>query len=95
MTRWRLTGAAEDDLTATYLQGFDQFGQAQADRYFSDLEAAFEMLADHPRMARLRMEFSPPVRIHRCGVHMIVYDDTPDGVLILRIRHGREDWADA
>ena len=38
------------------------------------------------------MEITPPVRVHPCGSHMIVYEINKLGVLILRVRHHRENW---
>jgi toxin ParE1/3/4 len=35
------------------------------------------------------------VRVHPCGSHIIIYTvNKAGGVLIVRVRHGREDWAD-
>jgi len=36
-----------------------------------------------------------PVRCHPHGAHMIIYSDhLEDVVVILRVRHAREDWED-
>lgn len=70
------------------------FGLAQAERYHARLQRTFELLADNPEMARERPELSPPARIHPCGSHIVIYVVHDDGVLIVRVRHGREDWAD-
>jgi toxin ParE1/3/4 len=53
----------------------------------------FERLVVLPEIARERTEYDPPVRIHPHRSHIIVYQVVDDQVLILRIRHGREDWA--
>jgi toxin ParE1/3/4 len=90
---YRLSRKAEDDLIAIYHIGVDEFGAAQAEGYFTGLEEAFSFLASHPRAARERREISPPVRAHRYKSHLIVYILDGDDVLILRIRHAREDWA--
>lgn len=92
MSTYRFTRAATDDLVAIYLEGLEQFGPVQADRYHNDLQRAFEFLAGNPRAARLREEIDPPVRAHPFKAHIIVYDCSDDGVVILRVRHGREDW---
>ncbi|MBL8556531.1 MAG: type II toxin-antitoxin system RelE/ParE family toxin [Phenylobacterium sp.] len=68
------------------------FGEAQADRYLADLYDAFDLLAANPRIARDRTEFRRPVRVHPFKAHVIVYRADGDDVLILRLRHGREDW---
>ncbi|KPF92160.1 plasmid stabilization protein ParE [Novosphingobium sp. AAP83] len=75
-----------------YLAGLEQFGVAQADRYHDGLERMFAFLAQTPRVARMREELNPPVRARPFKAHIIVYDETDDGILVLRVRHGREDW---
>ncbi|WP_439636824.1 type II toxin-antitoxin system RelE/ParE family toxin [Oceanicaulis sp.] len=93
---YRLSRAAEDDIIALYLDGIRQFGTAQADRYLTELEQAFDFLAAHPFAARERTEIDPPVRCHGHGAHIVIYlVGPPAEVLILRIRHGREDWETA
>jgi toxin ParE1/3/4 len=91
---YRLSPQAEGDLERLYREGFDRFGEKQADYYALDLIKVFELLGENPRMARLRYEIDPPVRIHPHGSHMIVYEEVDDQVVILRIRHARENWAE-
>jgi toxin ParE1/3/4 len=93
MPTYRLSRAAANDITAIFIDGIDRFGLVQADRYHQDMTATLDFLARYPRAARLRDEIEPPVRIHRYGSHLIVYEEVDDGILILRVRHGREDWA--
>jgi toxin ParE1/3/4 len=38
-------------------------------------------------MARERDEFSPPVRIHSNGVHLVIYRIDGQGIEIIRILH--------
>lgn len=64
----------------------------QAERYAAGLEACFAMLADNPNLAREREELRQRPRAFRYKAHLIFYHAQPDGILILRIRHGREDW---
>lgn len=93
MPRFRLTRAAVDDLTAIFLEGMEGFGLSQADAYHEGLSAIFAFLADYPHAARLREEISPPVRVHPYKAHLVIYDvGDKDEVIILRVRHGREDW---
>ena len=94
MSGYRLSKEASEDLVAIYIQGHDQFGTRQADRYQDDLDALFRRLAATPAVARLRLEYVPPVRVFVFKAHVIVYDQEPDGVLIQRVRHGHEDWQD-
>ncbi len=93
MPGYRLTQAAADDILNIFIEGLVLFGLAQADKYHDGLTATFELLADFPRAARLREEIQPPVRAYRYKSHMILYDlSAGDTVIILRIRHGHEDW---
>ena len=90
---FRLARAAADDLRQTYIEGIRLFGAGRAAEYHERLGEAFDALAAHPHMARKRLEISPPVRVHPCGSHVIIHLAEADGsVLILRVRHGREDW---
>ncbi len=92
MPRFRLARAAVDDLTAIFLEGIEQFGLPQADTYHEGLSGIFAFLADYPHAARLREEISPPVRVHPYKAHLVIYEVDDDEVIILRARHGREDW---
>ena len=92
MTRYRLTGAADEDMVLVFIQGCDLFGRRQADRYFDGLHDCFQRLALNPGTARLRTEFNPPLRVAAYKAHVVIYEVDDDGVTILRVRHGREDW---
>lgn len=91
----KLSKAAEADLIDIYLHGTQTFGQAQAERYQDRLDRALLTLTATPKLARERLEISPPVRVHPVQAHIIVYRIEKDATVhILRIRHQREDWAD-
>lgn len=90
---YRLTRRAERDIIEAYAEGLRDFGIDRAEAYHAKLERTFELIADNPRLARERTEITPPVRVHPCGSHLIVYvTDASGDVLIVRLRHGREDW---
>lgn len=91
---YRLTEAAEFDLIHVYIEGVREFGVRQADIYHDLLEQAFQRIAHNPEITRERKEIKPPVRVLPCGSHMIIYETDADGVLILRIRHHKEDWVE-
>ncbi|MDQ6971338.1 MAG: type II toxin-antitoxin system RelE/ParE family toxin [Mariprofundaceae bacterium] len=84
---------AEHDLVEIYIEGASRFGEKQADEYHGEIEEMLELLSGNPRMARERLEISPPVRIHPFRSHLIVYivDDNND-IFIVRLRHVHEDW---
>ncbi len=93
MPAYRITHAVSDDIEAIFIESLVLFGLAQTDKYHDGLTAAFEFLADFPRAARLRDEINPPVRAYKYKSHLIVYDlGNDDTVIVLRVRHGHEDW---
>lgn len=89
---YQIARRAEEDIENLYVSSATAFGIEQAERYFAGLEAAFNLLAKHPRIARERSEISPPVRVHPYKPHVIIYTLQGQNILILRIRHQREDW---
>ena len=91
---FKLTRQADADFAAIYAYGFDRFGQDQAERYASGLRKVFHFLADFPRAARERTETRRRVRAHPYKAHLIVYVLDGEDVLIVRIRHAHEEWAD-
>ncbi|MEH3104044.1 MAG: type II toxin-antitoxin system RelE/ParE family toxin [Sphingomonas phyllosphaerae] len=94
LARFTLRRRATLDLEAIYLRGVEQFGNEQAERYAAGFWQTIDFLSRFPRAARLREEVDPPVRAYPYRAHLIVYDVDEDGIVILRIRHAREDWRD-
>ncbi|MEF0942871.1 type II toxin-antitoxin system RelE/ParE family toxin [Rhizobium sp. BR 362] len=88
-----LSVESEGDIIAIAQQGVRMFGSAEARRYHDELFATLDLIAANPRMAREREEISPPVRIHPFKSHLITYRIEENGVFVIRIRHGHEDWA--
>jgi toxin ParE1/3/4 len=89
---YRLAPRALDDLDDIWRYTAETWSVPQADRYIDDLARVFQTIAALPTLARERMEFDPPVRIHTHESHLIVYLLTADHVAILRLLGGRQDW---
>ena len=90
---FRLTLQAERDVIDIYVYTAKTFGFGQADAYHARLERTFHLLSDHPYLARERAEIDPPVRVHPCGAHLVIYTvDDGGNVLVIRVRHASEDW---
>ena len=51
----------------------------------------FPSIARSKEMAREREEFTPPVRIHPSGSHLVIYRREGQGVEIIRILHTHQD----
>ena len=90
-----LTDEAEEEIIHLLAEGGRQFGLKQAHAYYTGLLECFAFLAENPRAARERPELTPVVRIHPYSSHVIIYQITDeDDVLILAVRHARENWRD-
>lgn len=88
---YKVTREADNDLIGIYIYGFRNFGEAQAEKYFSELENCFQLLSKTPFICRERTEFTPPVRIHPHGRHLVIYVIKDDLILIIRILHASMD----
>lgn len=88
----RLTVEAEFDLADIFEAGEAAFGRRQAEMYLSSLQRTFNRIGTQPRMAAGRTIGNGMTRVHPHAAHVILYDVDDIGVLILRIRHAREDW---
>ena len=84
--------AAEADIAHINREGIRLFGVKQAQAYAQGLAHAFELLAEFPLANPERTYMRRPIRAHTYGAHVIIYAIKNDTVLVLRIRHGREDW---
>jgi len=89
---YKLSRKAEEDIARVYVEGARLFGPRQAAAYHAGLEQMFTVLAEHPRLARERDEITPPVRVHPYRSHIVIYVIEGDDILVVRVRHGREDW---
>lgn len=92
MKRLRLSQQADDDILRLYVEGAYRFWHEAAENYYSGLQRTLAFLSEYPFAARERFEIRPPVRIHPFWTHVIVYAVDDRGVLILRVRHARENW---
>lgn len=81
------------DLSDIWEYTSEAWSNEQADRYLQALNKAFQVLADFPEIARLRTEFTPPVRIHSFRKHLIIYRTDNDRIDVIRIVHSRGNWA--
>lgn len=63
----RITNVADQDLDDLYTEGFTNWGEAQADRYYDGLQERFERICETPKMY-------PAVDDIRAGYRRSVYE---------------------
>lgn len=93
MAIYTLTNQAKSDIESILMQGIDGFGISQALAYIDELENVFILLAQNPKIGRIRTEINPLVRVHPFFAHVILYEQTRDEeILILTLRSSKENW---
>ena len=86
-----LRPAARADLATIWNDGAASWGVERADRYVDSLFVLFDLLVEFPEMARERLEFAPPVRIHPSGTHLVIYRLEGQSVDVIRILHAHQN----
>lgn len=87
MGSYHLSRRADSDLLDTFIFGTEQFGTSQARIYQHELANSFQLLADNPGLGRKAEIVGKGVRRHESGRHVILYEESFDGVLILALVH--------
>lgn len=91
MTKVELTRDAERDLIDIYLYGIEHFGRATAERYAEALTAKITTAAENPSFGANYGFVRTGLRRYECASHAIYYRVAGEGILVLRILHGRMD----
>ena len=87
-----LSPKALADLDSIWEYSARTWSAVQADLYLSALDDTFRLLCAHPDIARLRAEFTPPVRLHRNRSHLVIFVVDAGEVNVIRVVHGRSNW---
>jgi len=93
VTSIKLTTEAERDLIDIFLSGVEHFGALQAERYSASLMAKIESAAANPSFGADYNFVRSGLRRYEATSHAIYYRQMADGILVLRILHGRMDPA--
>lgn len=91
MSRYRLTPAAQRDLSSIWDYTADRWDVRQAELYIDDIRAAVERIAEDPRRGRHCDDVRSGYRRYAVGSHLLFYITHPEGVDIIRILHQRMD----
>ena len=85
MPLYRLTRAAEDDLTELYAYSFQEYGEAQADAYFESLESSLNRLSENPQLGVTVESLRPGYRRFTHQRHSIYYQISKSGIIVVRV----------
>lgn len=88
---FQLTRRAAIDLREIYRRSRLGWGKDTADRYLADLYSVMSRAAADPDAGRLRQHRSTPFLMVAARKHFIVYDEAPDGIVILTLVHQVRD----
>ena len=94
MPDYRLSEAAEEDLTQIAQYGDAHYGVARSDRYRDQLKQRFSVLAESPLLYPAVDHIREGYRRSVCGAHSIYYRIDRDGIVIVRVL-GRQDASGA
>jgi toxin ParE1/3/4 len=87
----RKQARAETDLIEVWLYTYEQWGEAQADRYLAELEAAIHSLRRHPELGRSSAHIREGYRALSAKRHVVYYTATPSVIQVVRVLHERMD----
>lgn len=82
---------AKRDLIGIWRYSFDEWDEAQADKYLAKIEAGIEKLRHNPKLGRPREEVRVGYRSLRINKHIVYYVLTPSVIRIIRVLHARQD----
>ena len=91
MTSYRLTPAAQRDLSSIWDFTEERWDTRQAERYVTDIPAAIERAAEDPGRGRPCDEIRLGYRRYAVGSHLLFYVEMADGIDVVRIVHQRVD----
>jgi len=82
---------AKDDLKGIWLYTFNEWGETQADKYLSEIEASIKRLQQHPRLGRPREDVRAGYHSIRVNQHIVYYVLAPSLIRVIRVLHTQMD----
>lgn len=88
MPEYELAQRARTDLSTIGRYTKKKWGNAQAERYLSQLEGDLQLLATSPGLGRMaETKRRPGLRRFESGSHVVFYELIDNGIFIVRILH--------
>ncbi|MDF1486922.1 type II toxin-antitoxin system RelE/ParE family toxin [Tessaracoccus caeni] len=91
MRQYRLTPAAQRDLSSIWDFTVERWDVDQAETYVNEIRSAIERIAADPRRGRACDEIREGYRRYSIGSHLVFYVEAIDAVEVIRILHQRMD----
>ncbi len=91
--RLEVSARAARDIDGIFIYGLKHFGLTVARTYYQGLFDLFDVIAATPLMARERPELKFKSRVVKFRSHVVFYRTDEKRVRIVRVLHGRQDWA--
>ncbi|MFT4259580.1 type II toxin-antitoxin system RelE/ParE family toxin [Microbacterium sp.] len=91
MSVYRLTPAAQRDLSSIWDYTAERWDQHQAETYVYEIRAAVERIVGDPRRGGACDEIRAGYRRYSIGSHLLYLVESSDGVDVIRILHQRMD----
>lgn len=91
MKRYRLTPAAQQDLSEIWDFTQERWGSRQAETYVAEIRAGIERVAGDPSRGRSCDEIRDGYRRYAIGSHLVFYIEKVDTVDVIRLLHKRMD----
>lgn len=88
---YRLTPAAQRDLSSIWDYTEARWGLEQAEIYINEARSAIERVAVDPRRGRSCEEVRTGYRKYSFGSHVLFYVERADHIAIIRVLHQRMD----
>ena len=91
MTAYRLSPAAQRDLSTIWDYTEERWDARQAETYIGEIRAAIVRIGEEPERGRACDEIREGYRRYSIGSHLLFYIVRADGVDVIRILHQRMD----
>lgn len=93
MSAYRLTPAAQRDLSSIWDYTLEHWNENQAETYILEIRNAIERIAEQPDRGQAADDIRVEYRRYAIGRHLIYFIPRGDGVDVIRILHQRMDPA--
>ncbi len=90
---YRLTPAADQDITEIWQYTSETWGISQANKYLDQIEQCLKGLVEQPELGNRRDEIRKGYRSFLCGHHLVFYrENSKQQIEVVRLLHERMDY---